>query len=98
MSASSKVLLILGSGGRVGASVASLFGKSGYSVAIAARSLEDNKVNADGQLQIHVDLANADAIEPAFEKVKQKFGAPPSVVVYNGTRMPLFLSLTRERS
>lgn len=84
MSSPTKVLLILGSGGRVGASVASLFSQKGYSVAIAARSLEDNKVNSDGQLQIRADLAKADAVAPAFEKVKAKFGAPPSVVVYNG--------------
>ena len=84
MASASKILLILGSGGRVGASVASLFGHKGYSVAIAARSLEDNKVNAAGQLELRADFANADTLAPTFEKVKEKFGAPPNVVVYNG--------------
>ena len=81
---SSKILLILGAGGRVGASVASLFSKNGYSVAIAARSLEDNTVNEAGYLQIRVDFSKLEAVAPTFEKVRKKFGSPPSVVVYNG--------------
>ena len=80
----SKTLLVLGSGGRVGASVASLFSKNGYAVAIAARSLEDNKVNEAGHLQLRVDLADPEQVKPAFEKVKAKFGGWPSCVVYNG--------------
>lgn len=81
---SSKILLVLGAGGRVGASVASLFSKNGYNVAIAARSLDDNKVNSDGFLQIKLDAANPEAVKPAFEKVKKQFGGWPSCVVYNG--------------
>lgn len=88
MSSPSKILLILGSGGRVGASVASLFSKSGYSVAIAARSLEDNQLNADGQLQLKVDLADPEQVKPAFEKVKRQFGGWPNCVVYNGSSFP----------
>ena len=83
MSASSKVLLVLGAGGNVGASVASLFAQNGYKIALAARRLQD-AVNDDGHLQIQADLANAESVESAFDKVSTKFG-PPNVVVYNGT-------------
>ena len=78
----SKVLLILGAGGNVGASVAKLFAQNGYKVAIAARRLQDS-VNEDGHLQIQADLAQADSVEAAFDKVAAKFGTP-NVVVYNG--------------
>ena len=79
---SSKVLLILGAGGNIGASVAKLFAQNGYKVALAARRLQDG-LNEDGQLNIHADLAKADSVESAFDKVSSQFG-PPSVVVYNG--------------
>ena len=82
----SKILLVLGAGGNVGASVASLFAQNGYKIALAARSLQDT-VNEDGHLHIQADLANADSVESAFDKVTAKFG-PPNVVVYNGTHYP----------
>lgn len=81
----SKILLILGAGGNVGASVANLFGQNGYKVAIAARRLQD-AVNDDGQLQIQADLSHAESVESAFDKVAAKFGVP-NVVVYNGMRI-----------
>lgn len=79
----SKVLLILGAGGNIGASVASLFAQNGYKVALAARRLQD-AMDEDGRLHIHADVANAESVESAFDKVAAKFG-PPDVVVYNGT-------------
>ena len=78
----SKVLLVIGAGGRIGASVAKLFGDNGYKVAIAARSLED-KVNDQGQLQVRADVLKPATITSASEKVNAQFG-PPSVVVFNG--------------
>ncbi|KAK4540186.1 hypothetical protein LTR36_009684 [Oleoguttula mirabilis] len=77
----SKVLLVLGAGGNVGASVVSLFARNGYKVALAARRLQDG-TNDDGHLHIHADLADEASVESAFDKTSAKFG-PPSVVVYN---------------
>ncbi|KAK5165785.1 uncharacterized protein LTR77_008708 [Saxophila tyrrhenica] len=77
----SKVLLVLGAGGNVGASVASSFAKNGYKVAIAARRLSD-AVDDDGNLQIQADLSKPETVKSSFDKVTAKFG-PPSVVVYN---------------
>ena len=78
----SKISLVIGAGGRIGASVAKLFGDNGYKVAIAARSLED-KVNDQGHLQVRADVLKPATITSAFEKVNTQFG-PPSVVVFNG--------------
>lgn len=78
----SKILLVLGAGGNVGASLAGLFAQKGYKIALAARRLQD-AVNEDGTLHIHADLGNAESVESAFDKVASHFG-PPNVVVYNG--------------
>ena len=85
----SKVLLILGAGGNVGASVAKLFAQKGYKVAIAARRLDD-AVDNNGQLQIKTDLSHPESVDSAFDKVTAEFGAP-NVVVYNGI-IPIVLS------
>ncbi len=77
----SKILLILGAGGNVGSNVASLFGKSGYQVALAARRLTDGK-GEEGHLHIKADLSNPASVEKVFERVTSTFG-PPNVVVYN---------------
>lgn len=77
-----KVLLILGAGGNVGASTAKLFSQNGYKVAVAARKYK-NEVNSEGQLEVHLDLAQPDNVDGAFDKVIEKFG-PPNAVVYNG--------------
>jgi NADP-dependent 3-hydroxy acid dehydrogenase YdfG len=78
----SKVLLILGAGGNIGASVANTFTKNGYKVALAARSLQDGS-NQNGNLQIKTDLGNPKSIESAFDKTTAEYG-PPNVIVYNG--------------
>lgn len=83
MSTTNKVLLVFGAGPNIGASVASLFAKEGYKVALAARRLQD-AVNEEGYLQIQTDVAKEESVESAFDKVSKHFG-PPNVVVYNGT-------------
>ena len=87
MSASSKVLLVLGAGGNIGASVASLFAQNGYKIALAARRLQDG-INEDGNLHIQADFSHADSVESAFDKVSAQFG-PPNVVVYNGASIDI---------
>ncbi|KAK5128085.1 hypothetical protein LTR85_005202 [Meristemomyces frigidus] len=77
----SKVLLVLGAGGNVGASVAALFSQHGYKVALVARRQRDI-ASDDGYMHIQADLAQEEAVESAFDKVSASFG-PPSVVVYN---------------
>ena len=80
---SHKIVLILGAGPHIGHYATLAFKARGYSVAIAARSLNDGR-NEDGDLQIRLDLADPSMISQAFTKVRDAFGSPPSVVVYNG--------------
>ena len=81
---STQVVLILGSGPGIGASVASCFAENGFKVASAARSLATQK-KSDTHLDLQVDLSKPESIPAVFAKIEEEFGAPPSVVVYNGT-------------
>lgn len=80
------VVLILGSGPRVGASVAQEFKNSGYSVAIASRKGINGKTD-DGYLSIKADFASPSSIPDVFSAVKSEFGSAPSVVVYNAAAL-----------
>lgn len=80
------VILILGSGPRVGAAVAKQFASTGYSVAIASRSASGGKT-AEGYLSIKADLSNPSSISAVFDAVKAEFQSPPSVVVYNAAAL-----------
>ena len=88
MSKISPVILILGSGPNIGQHVARTFKAKGYKVALASRSPKENS-NAD-QVSIASDLSDPQAVVEVFEKVKASLG-PPSVVVYNGERVPSLL-------
>lgn len=81
-----RIALILGSGPRVGQSVAERFAKDGYKVAIASRSGNGSK-NAAGFLALKADFTKPETIQPVFEGVKSEFGAYPSVVVYNAAAL-----------
>ncbi|CAI7640490.1 unnamed protein product [Penicillium pancosmium] len=76
------VALILGSGPRVGASVAAAFLSKGYSVATASRSGTGVKTS-EGYLSLAADFADPSSISALFGSVKNTFGAAPSVVIYN---------------
>ncbi len=76
--------------------VALKFYDEGYKVAVASRSQSDP---TEGKaLPLKVDVTNENDIASAFKQVKQSFGAPPNVVVYNGalfgyTQIPNQLTL-----
>ncbi|EED22075.1 conserved hypothetical protein [Talaromyces stipitatus ATCC 10500] len=80
--AASPVVLILGAGPRIGASVAEKFANNGYKVAIVSRSGSGTKT-AKGFLSLKADLYKPDSIPALFDAVKTEFYTPPSVVVYN---------------
>ncbi|CAI7569356.1 unnamed protein product [Penicillium discolor] len=80
------VILILGSGPRVGAAVAKQFASTGYSVAIASRSASAGKTT-EGYLSVKADLSNPSSISAVFDAVKAEFQSPPSVVVYNAAAL-----------
>lgn len=80
--AASPVVLILGAGPRIGASVAKKFAGNGYKVAVASRSGSNTKT-ADGFLSLKADFTKPDSIPALFDAVKNEFHTSPSVVVYN---------------
>lgn len=86
MSSMCPVLLILGAGSNVGASVAKAFAAKGYKVALASR--KDNEEDSSLQhFHISCDLSDPASVPEVFAKVKETLGMP-SVVVYNGTKSP----------
>ncbi|CAM1508944.1 Fc.00g026830.m01.CDS01 [Cosmosporella sp. VM-42] len=84
--AANPVVLILGAGPRIGASVAEKFSSSGYKVAVVSRKGTGTK-NAEGILSLQADFTKPDSIPPLFEAVKTEFSASPSVVIYNAAAL-----------
>jgi hypothetical protein len=80
------VVLILGSGPRVGASVAEAFKNSGYSVVLASRKGTNSKT-AEGYFSVKADFALPSSLPDVFSAVKSEFGAGPSVVIYNAAAL-----------
>ncbi|KAH8660085.1 hypothetical protein BX600DRAFT_438309 [Xylariales sp. PMI_506] len=76
------VILILGAGPRIGASVAEKFASSGYHVALASRSGTGTKT-ANGFLSLKADFTKPESIPALFDAVKAEFSTSPSVIVYN---------------
>lgn len=50
---------------------------------MVSRSVQNGAVTDDGYLSIRRDLPDPASVPSIFETVRAKFGAPPSVVVYN---------------
>jgi NAD(P)-dependent dehydrogenase (short-subunit alcohol dehydrogenase family) len=80
------VVLILGSGPRVGASVAEAFKNGGYNVALASRKGTNSKTD-DGYFSIKADFASPSSLPDVFSAVKSEFGSAPSVVIYNAAAL-----------
>ncbi|KAL1799892.1 hypothetical protein ACET3X_000234 [Alternaria dauci] len=80
------VVLILGSGPRIGASVAQAFKKSGYSVALASRRGINSETD-EGYFSIKADFSSPSSIPGIFSTVKSEFGSAPSVVIYNAAAL-----------
>lgn len=80
---SAKILLILGSGGNIGASTASKFAANGFKVALAARSLVTG-TSPEGYHTFKFDAADPSSIKLTFEAVRAALGTP-NVVLFNGS-------------
>ncbi|KAH6676216.1 hypothetical protein B0J14DRAFT_477325 [Halenospora varia] len=84
--AASPVVLVLGAGPRIGASVAEKFASNGYRIAFASRSGSGTKT-AEGFLSLKADFTKPDSIPALFDAVKTEFHTSPSVVVYNAAAL-----------
>ena len=76
----SPTAFIVGAGGHIGLAVANKLKQEGFKVAVGSRK----PLQKEGLVPITVDVSNTDSIVKAFAEVKQKLGAAPSVVVFNG--------------
>ena len=99
-----QIALVSGGSQGIGRASALLLGKLGADVAVLARSLAKceavaGEIQAEGRraLALRADLANADEIKQAVEKVASEFG-PISILVNNAaiTRDGLMLRMKRE--
>lgn len=64
--------------------MAEAFKAKGYNLALVSRSISE-ETSTNTELHIKADLSDTNVVPKIFEKVKEKFGSPPSMVVYNGT-------------
>ena len=77
----SPTAFIVGAGGHVGLAVANKLKQEGYKVAVGSRK----PLQKEGLVPIIVDVSDTDSITKAFAEVKEKLGAAPNVVVFNGS-------------
>ena len=84
--AANPVVLILGAGPRIGASVVEKFASNGYKVAVASRSGNGTKA-LEGIFSLKADFTDPGSIPALFDAVKSEFHASPSVVIYNAAAL-----------
>jgi NAD(P)-dependent dehydrogenase (short-subunit alcohol dehydrogenase family) len=83
---SNPIVLVLGSGPRIGASIASLFSSSNYRVAIASRKAIAG-TTPEGYLSIPADLSSPSSLSSIFSTVSSRFHQSPSIVIYNAAAL-----------
>jgi len=88
----SPTAFILGAGGHVGLAVANKLKQEGYKVAVGSRK----PLQKEGLVPITVDVSDSDSVTKAFAEVKEKLGAAPNVVIFNGSSICLTYSLSQK--
>jgi NAD(P)-dependent dehydrogenase (short-subunit alcohol dehydrogenase family) len=80
----STIALIVGAGSGLSASIARLFAKEGFTVALAARQIEKlTQLSSEiGAASFAADVSKPDEVKQLFIDVENKLGSP-NVVVYN---------------
>ncbi|WP_341526873.1 SDR family NAD(P)-dependent oxidoreductase [Nostoc sp. UHCC 0302] len=80
----STIALIVGAGGGLSASIARLFAKEGFTIALAARQIEKlTQLSSEiGAASFAADVSKPDEVKQLFIDVENKLGSP-NVVVYN---------------
>jgi NAD(P)-dependent dehydrogenase (short-subunit alcohol dehydrogenase family) len=77
----SQIVLILGAGPNIGASVAQSFSSKGYKVAAASRNIKPD-YSAPTDLTLQADFTDPSSISTVFSTTKSKLGVP-NVIIYN---------------
>ena len=78
--------LIVGSGSGLSASLAQLFAREGFKIALAARNTEKlaSLCSSTGATAFACDATDADQVSQLFQNVERKMGEP-DVVIYNAS-------------
>ncbi|KUJ22706.1 NAD(P)-binding protein [Mollisia scopiformis] len=79
---SSKLILVLGAGPRVGLNVVKKFADNGYKTVGVSRN-PGEELSKVADLALSADFSKHESIKTIFDEVKSKVGVP-NVVVYNG--------------
>ena len=82
-----RIALITGAANGIGESIARIFAQ--YEAFVAVSDLNENSChevvkilkNSEKHMGIEVDVTNKKSITNAIEKMKEKFGKPPDIVV-----------------
>lgn len=82
MAGASPIALILGSGPRVGSSIAKSLAAKGYQIVVTSRHGTGAKT-PEGYFSLKADFNKPESIPSVFDTIKSEFNASPSVVVYN---------------
>ncbi|CAG9945075.1 unnamed protein product [Clonostachys rosea f. rosea IK726] len=82
MAGASPIALILGSGPRVGSSIAKSLAAKGYQIVVTSRHGTGAKT-PEGYLSLKADFSKPDSIPSVFDAIKSQLNTSPSVVVYN---------------
>jgi NAD(P)-dependent dehydrogenase (short-subunit alcohol dehydrogenase family) len=83
---SQPILLILGSGPRIGHSIAAQFASNNYTIVTASRSGIGSKT-AEGYLSLKADFTKPESIPGIFDAIKAEYNTAPSVVIYNAAAL-----------
>jgi NAD(P)-dependent dehydrogenase (short-subunit alcohol dehydrogenase family) len=86
MSTTKPVALILGAGPNIGTALTHSLSALDYRIALASRS-GTNTLHPNGTLSLSVDLTSPSSIPSLFTTITEKFGTPPSIVIYNAAAL-----------
>src|SRR5256714_15287214 len=91
MKLANRLAFITGGGRGIGRAIALAFADEGASVAVAARTREQiesvaSEINAKQSAEafaVECDVAHSESVQSAFDRVNEKFGRAPDVLVNN---------------
>ena len=86
MSSPHPIAFIIGAGTHVGRAVALKLKQEGYKVAVGSRHPDLVEAEKNGFLPVTLDVLDIATIENGFKAIRESFGGPPNVVVFNRER------------
>lgn len=78
-----RIAFIIGAGSNVGQAVALKLKEGGYKVAVGSRNPDVGGAEKNGFLPVTVDVSDVTTIENGFKAIRESYGGPPNVVIFN---------------